>query len=273
MPTTPRREDAIVQQFLSGYENRSWADAQIEWLDKTMDGAVEARATRKSDGKTVAIEHTIIEPFVGDKSDFASFETAFLQIEQDKSLLVPGRWIRLFIPIGTLQGRKREQDAIVKAVRDWLKRNRTSLKDGFSEHRCDIAGVSGQPSFSIALCTRVIPLPGNGDLHVRRQQIEENLGDVIEKALKKKLSKLVGTAADRHILILERQHMNLYPDRMLEEIEKRQTTFPELAKIHEIWIVETMFYERESFLRFERFAQGTLVESLDFQGDKFLAIE
>ena len=175
-----------------------------------------------------------------------------------------------FIPIGALRGRKEEQNTIVTAVHDWLRANRESLPDEISEHRCDIAGVSGRPSFSIALYTRVVAIPGKGALSVRRQQMEENLGDVIQKALTKKLPKLVKTAADQRILILERQHMNLYPARMLEEINKRKTAFPDLAKLDEIWIVETMFYERESYLRFERFVNGILAESLSFQGDKFL---
>ena len=76
MPTKSRREDTFIERFLSAYENGSWADAKICWLDKKIDGAVEALATRRSDGKTLAIEHTIIEPFVSDKEDFAFFKKA-----------------------------------------------------------------------------------------------------------------------------------------------------------------------------------------------------
>src|SRR5689334_3413293 len=102
MPTISRREDAIVEAFLSRYEDGSWADAQLEWLDKTMDGAVEVRATRASDGKRVAIEHTIIEPFIGEKADFAIFRAAGLAaIENDDSLVVPGLRIEVFVPVGT----------------------------------------------------------------------------------------------------------------------------------------------------------------------------
>jgi hypothetical protein len=31
-----------------------------------------------------------------------------------------------------------------------------------------------------------------------------------------------------------------------------------------------MFYERDSYLRFERYEKGTLVGSLDFKGEKLL---
>lgn len=268
MPTKAREENTFIARFLSAYEDYSWSDAHVDWLDERIDGAVEALATRKSDGKTLAIEHTVIEPFVGDKEDFAFFENAFLQIERDPALPVPGQWIRVFIPVGTLRGQRKKamRDAMVKTVHEWLSMNRLSLPDGFSEHHCAIVGISGTGPSQISLYIRVVPIGGAGKVHVRRQQVEDNLDEVIKKALTKKLPKLVGTSADRRILLLERQHMNLYPSRMLEEIEKRRNHFPELGGINEIWILETMFYEKESYLRFERFDNGVLVSSLDFLG-------
>lgn len=272
MPTKSRRENTLIERFLSAYENYSWADANIDWLDEKTDGAVEALAIRKSDGKTLAVEHTIIEPFVSDKEDFAFFSNAFLGIEEDKTLVVPGRWIRMFIPVGALYGHRKQatRDAIVAAVRAWLTVNRISLPDGFSEHLCVITEIPAKPDFSIKLYFKVVALQGSGRLHVRRQQMDDNLDEVIEKALIKKLPKLVRTNADKRILFLERQHMNLYPNRMLEEIEKRKAAFPEFARIDEIWILETMLYERDSYLRFERYENGKLIASLDFQGAKLL---
>ena len=99
MPTVFRRENTFIERFLSAYENHSWADAEIRWLDQETDSAVEALATRKSDRETLAIEHTIIEPFVKEKEDFAFFEAAFLKIEQDTTLLVPGRWVQVFVQL------------------------------------------------------------------------------------------------------------------------------------------------------------------------------
>jgi hypothetical protein len=263
-----------VERFLSAYEGYSWADSKVDWLDERLDGAVEALATRKSDSKTLAIEHTIIEPFIGDKEDFAFFERAFLPIEEDETLLVPNRWIRVFIPSGTLhgQGEQATRVAIVNGVHNWIRTNRLALPNGFSEHSCAIS-IPRKPDFKIMLYIRVLALPGPGRLHVRRQQMEDNLGEVIEKALKNKLPKLVQTKAEKRILLLERQHMNLYPNHMIEEVEKRKSRFPDLACVDEIWILETMFYDRESYLRFERFENGELVGSLNFDGagllDKF----
>jgi hypothetical protein len=48
---------------------------------------LELLATRKSDGTTLAIEHTLLESFVGNKRDFAQFEPVFPSIKDDQSLL------------------------------------------------------------------------------------------------------------------------------------------------------------------------------------------
>jgi hypothetical protein len=112
-----------------------------------------------------------------------------------------------------------------------------------------------------------------GSLHVRRQQVEDNLDEVIDKALSKKLPKLVNTMADKRILLLERQHMNLSPLKMLDEIEKRRTSFPGLAQVDETWILETIFYGTAfggSSLRFELYENGNEVGSFDFNDGRLM---
>jgi len=131
---------------------------------------------------------------------------------------------------------------------------------------------------NITLTIKVTPLRRGssaepGAMHVRRQQVDNNLGDVVEKALKKKLPKLVNTPADERILLLERQHMNLLPESMLAEIDARRSTFAELAKVDEIWIIETIFYGTAlggTYLRFDLHENGHATRSYDFKNGKLL---
>ncbi|HUZ47985.1 MAG TPA: hypothetical protein VMW54_15235 [Terriglobia bacterium] len=271
MPTKSRRENKFIKRFLSAYENYSWAEAKIDWLDETTDGAIDALATRTSDGKTLAIEHTTIEPFKNEKEDFAFFKKAFLPLENDTALPVPGYWIQVFIPVGILRGQRRQgvRDATVRAIRGWLKEKRLSLPSGFSKHGLSIP-ISATNTLDATVHVRLVPLAGPGKLHIRRQQVANDLGEVIEKALKRKLPKLVQTPACKRVLLLERQHMNLYPQCMLEEVERRKSKFPRLSSVEEIWLVETMFYHTDSYLRFERYEGDRLVDSLNFLGDNFL---
>src|SRR5262249_13726310 len=159
---------------------------------------------------------------------------------------VPDIWIRLFIPVGTLHLKKpRIRGRIAKAVHDWLRTNRLSLPKGNSEHSCTVTGIPDKPGIDITLHLKVVDLPGEGKLNVRRQQVGDTLGDVIEKMLAKKLPKLVKATASKRVLLLERQHMNLLPKSINEEIEKRRAMFPRLADVHEIWIVENIPFFQE----------------------------
>ena len=279
LQTRRSRDDHFISVFLSAYESGTWADAEStkpDAIDRT-NPAVDQLSTRRSDGKTLAIQHTTIEPFLGEKEDFAFFEAAFLRIEDDKSLPVPGRWIRVFVPVGALHHQRKQpaREAIVKAVHSWLKTKRLSLPYGAYPRSCPISGIPDKAPFHITLEVKVVPLQRGsaGSLHVRRQQVAGNLGEVIEIALEKKLPKLVSTKADKRILLLERQHMNLHPQSMLSEIEKRRKTFPDLAHVDEIWIMETIFYGSAfggTYLRFELYENGTEVRSFDFDGGKLV---
>jgi hypothetical protein len=281
MSMRPTREDPFIKRFLSAYERGSWADATLvkpDSIDRT-NPAVDQIATRRSDRKTLAIEHTIIEPYVGDKEDFAFFQSAFLGIEKDETLLVPGLWIQVFVPVGTLWNQPpKSRDAIVQSVHCWIKSNRAIVPKGISQHPCSVTGVPGELPFDITLSLKVVPLQDgsvaeHGTLHVRRQEIDSSLGDVIVKSLTKKLPKLVNTSADKRILLLERQHMNLFPERILGEIEKRRASFPDLGGVDEIWIIETIFYETAfggTCLCFELYKDGKVVGSFDFEGEKLM---
>ena len=157
MQTT--REDAFIKLFISAYERGSWSEATLikpDAINRTS-AAVDQVATRESDGKRLAIEHTIIEPFVGEKQDFVFFDSAFLKIEQDKALAVPERWTRVFVPAGLLRGQSKPaaRSAIVDAVRSWLQRNRLLLPNGSSQHHLSVS-VSGKKALDITLCIKVV---------------------------------------------------------------------------------------------------------------------
>jgi hypothetical protein len=211
------------------------------------------------------------------------FQPCFWRLSRTHPCLVPRRWIRVFVPVGSLQNKhkKAEQNAVVQSVRAWIKSNRLALSDGILQHRCAVAGIPGTVPFQITLNVKVVALEHgahakSGCLHIRRQQVEGDLSKVSDKALRTKVPKLVNTAADRYILLLERQHMNLTPQRILREIEMRRPSFPALAVVNEIWIVETPLYGTAfggTWLRFELYESGELLQSLDFNDEKLVIAE
>lgn len=240
MPTKPRSEDNLIKMLLSAYDNNSWAGCAVQWLDQQQDGAVEVLATG-SDGRTLAIEHTLIESFIGEREDLERFR-AFLRIEEDESLIVPGKIIYVNVPRGVLQ-KGQSWDRIVDGVHDWLRMNIRSLPTGESMPTCRIGGTVPD----VILKVTVIPEPTSTEHPIIRRYGPTNVGETVEKVLKAKLLKVVGTVADERILLLERNQWTLSELEMHDEIEKRRTTFPALAQV-DVWFVETVF-AREDGLR------------------------
>src|SRR5690349_8810630 len=123
MPSTLRPEDKLLELFLSAYEDSAWKEASLDWIDKRLDNTVEVIAER-ADGKKLAIEHTIVEPFSGEKADFAKFQKGFKAILEDTALQVPDKIIRVFVPVGVLDGRKpKAVESIAAGLHEWLKAN------------------------------------------------------------------------------------------------------------------------------------------------------
>jgi hypothetical protein len=253
MPTGERREDVFIDIFLSGYENGLWRDAQVERPEKFQDNAVEAIATRKSDGNTIAIEHTIIEPFIGEKGDFAQFWPSFERLQQDPSLVVPNRITRVFIPVGILDEQKAAaRKEIVFVISEWLKANIASLPEGWSKPGLRIP-LPGKPAIETFLNIEVLPTPNFHSLTIARQQVAVNLNEVVQKVLRNKIPKLVAASANTKILMLERQHMNLLPEDIIREIEKLRPHIQGLSAVDEIWMAETIFYDRDGVIHFFRY--------------------
>ena len=70
---------------MSAYEDCTWENSHIDWPDRAKDAAVEALVIRP-DGETLAIEHTLIESFAGEREDLERFKR-FLHIEDDSAFL------------------------------------------------------------------------------------------------------------------------------------------------------------------------------------------
>ena len=260
---SPRKERPLIELFLSAYDNDSYKGCLLEWLEDKQDGAVEVLATNRA-GETLAIEHTLIEPFVGEKQDSNRFLKAFLRLEGDSALVVPERDIDIGLPVGGLPTRY-DWNAIGEEIRTWLGTCRHSLPEGMSKHICTVGTTSKNESFTLTLTVWVTSNPDMpGHCRIARYGVPENLGDVVERALKTKLPKLVGTPAGKHILMLERDQMFPSELQIYVEIEKRKSDFPALNYVDEIWIANTVGLETEQYVSLALIDRRGLVELLSF---------
>jgi len=199
--------------------------------------AIEAVAC-DAHGHRLAVEHTLIQPFDGQKSDDLPFLKGFERLRLDDSLRVPDRLIEVIPPAFAIP-RGFDWDTVGRTVHDWFRDARLTFGNGESWHTIpdlpfkldvlvqtmDIAGTEGVVSVS-----RLLPKD--------RPFIE-----VLRTALARKIPKLVATPADTHILLLEDASSAIGFRQVIEGIDVCREESPQLSDVTAIWVVKTIVWK------------------------------
>ncbi len=240
-----KRDEKLVRHFLAGYNKLMKAHYSVVALPDQIPLSVSRRpkaveAIAEDDERNrLAIEHTLIEPFEGERADTQRFKEVLAPLESDPSLVVPEYDIDVFMKVGAIPTRIRWREVGLK-VREWFRDNARLLPDGPSAIR--IPGLA----FDLTLFVGKSHEPGYpGRVWSSRAKPPDSLANVIIKALKKKVPKLAQTPADKRFLLLEKADIvNPYRDISLH-IQQAAEEVLDLAGIDEIWIVNTAVWERE----------------------------
>lgn len=259
------RERPIIEMLLSAHENGIWKGASLDWVEQKQDGAVEVIATR-TDGTSLALEHTLIQPFVGEKFDSETFMKAFGRIEKNPALVLPERILDVIIPVHAIP-KGYNWDEVGKDLVTWLIANHAGArKEGESHYTVPVGSTSKNGELLLNITLRTTNLPGMaGNCLISRRKMPGDLGTIIEKALKTKIPKLVKTAADRRILLLEREQIGLGDSQVYCEVVKLAPKFPDIEKIDEIWLANTSILASEGWAYFTLMDGRGLVELLSFE--------
>ncbi len=247
-----RRDSKLVELFLRGYNEANCETYRIaEWPDQNQRQipAVEAVAVN-SRGIRLAIEHTLVQPFVGEKDDSQPFLAVFSSLERNSSLTIPDYDITLVVPVGAIPKGIR-WEACAEMIREWLRRQENSLPEGVSRH------VIPNLPFRLELSVEKIYIPGfEGSVCVMRSHMPETLGGVVSKALHDKLPKLLNTPADRRILLLEKDNLPRGYVEIAQTIESLELEFTRLSEVDSIWVVNTVAWESEMVVWFLKIWPG-----------------
>jgi hypothetical protein len=231
------------------------------------DGDVDALATRRSDGIKVAIEHTLVEPFIGAKTDFhGPFKHLQAKLLADASLQVAGNSLRIYVTAGDLPPGSRWQ-SIADEIAIWVKAQYSSFPDQRGALlRCP---CPSHPSGELSLWVQGVVVPGSHrpyQLIVGRRYDASSIDDSIRKALDAKLPKLARTGADRRILLLERDQEGPIPEDIRTQVAMRRRDYPALAAVDELWIADT--YEPNEWFSFSHHQEGKDWIGFEFLGDE-----
>ena len=209
------KERPIIEMLLSAYENDTWKGSSFDWVEEKQDGAVEVVATR-ADGKTLALEHTLIQPFVGEKFDSEAFIKAFGRIEKNPALVLPERNLDVIIPVYAIP-KGYNWDEVGKDLLAWLVANHAGVpKDSQVKYTVPAGGNSRNGPLLLRVTLRTMSQPGRAgncliyrNYLIQRNEMPLGIETVVEKALRTKIPKLVNTVADKRILLLEREQTGL----------------------------------------------------------------
>lgn len=179
---------------------------------------------------------TLIEPFDGNRDEFERLRRFFFPMFSGGELVVPG--VATYVDVARDALRLGAPcAALAKNLYEWTRLHIGSLPvDGRTTiHR--ITGVAKCPEFEVTV--RRQRLSSSKGFFLVRRCGRQNVGEVVEKALRKKLGKLVAAGAHKRILLLERQDWRLDERDILAEMRQRRAQWPDLDQVDEVWIVKT----------------------------------
>jgi len=236
-----KRDIQLVELLLKHLNSRCGTDYAITTLPEEADRtnkAVEAIATN-SKGDSIAVEHTLIQPFVGEKDDTQPFLRVFAPLETDPDCKLSQHDITVFVPAGIVR-KGIDWNALAAELMTWLRTTKKALPDGESEHRFSTT----EPELGISVQkTHRSGLPGR--VFVGRSKMPESFADVIRTALRTKLPKLAAASASTRMLLLEKDSPPHGYAEIASEIERACAELQELERIDAIWVVNTVAWESE----------------------------
>ena len=251
----------VVRLFLSGYAKATGTGfVRIDPTDERVRNrpAVDAVATDKF-GKAVAVEHTVLQPFPGQKKALqGTLEKVFEPLKRQP---VPGRNIMITVPDYSVRGR-RVKAQLAAEVRTWFEGAKKSFPHGWSYHVIPVLDTEVH-----MVVERVEMDADRGVISIMyaHPRMKEQFGEAVLRSLEKKIQKLVDAVADRKILLFQREWL-AYSKRHLDgALDLLAPRFPGLGQVDEIWLVDSVFLKRHGYLEFQRVRPAEWSSSASFR--------
>jgi hypothetical protein len=245
-----RRDQQLVEFFLRGYNKHFGYTYRVLTRPEENAGskpAVEAIAQDES-GHTLAIEHTLVQAFVGQKQGECPFADVLGPLKDDPSLRIPGYIVEIFVPFGQISEiPRRHRGGIHCRLREWFRNARNGLPEGSSS--CRIPGVGFDLTIEFEKWEGPYP---EGRVFVWYFDAPRSFPTVVSEALRKKLTKLTDTAADKRILLLETADPAVAFTKVTRTIQSLEDQFPLLSRINEAWNPRTPGWETERVIFFRQ---------------------
>lgn len=198
---------------------------------------------RDAGGRSLAIEHTLIEPYAGNKADIAPFLKTLAALEGHPLLRQRGYIITASQPVGAIPRGIKWVDLPQQMVPQ-LAAVLPGLPEG--QHTLTVAG----PQWSLDLhVNKMRTAPTDpGRFFTARIYPGDPGPELIIAALRKKVPKLAAAAADKRILLLEKDAVAGTVEAQFDQLPDEPRIQALLGSIDEVWTVNTAGLESEDII-------------------------
>jgi hypothetical protein len=243
-----RRDQVLVTMYLDEYNKSNGVVFEVkEWPEQIERNkpAVEAVAVNEN-GETLAIEHTLLQGFAGEKEDSNRFLKVVGSLEKEPSLRLPDYMIDLTLQVGAIPNGV-DWSTVRTTLAEWLKASMCDFPVGVS------SAVVPNLSFELKIGIHKIELKDDeGKIFFSRYEPADSLSEVVKTALSKKIQKLIDTDARKRILLFEKDGLLHGYNAIHETIAHVAQEFPGLRHLDEIWLLGTAAWESEKRVNFAR---------------------
>jgi len=239
---TTKHDKAVIERFVQAFNaEQQTAYAITAWPDEQdrTGKAIDALASNGS--TTLAIEHTLLQPFSGERNDTTIFLQTIGKLDKAPHLMLPNLSVTLTIDVGAIT-KGIDWSTITPAIEHWYLDVRDQLSNGGSRHT-----IPNLP-FTLEVHVERTPLKHDrGFFFIGRVMPDKPLRDTVEQALKTKVDKLTAASADKRILLLEKETPIFGDGEVGELLQQLLPQFPKLAQVDEVWIANTVALKSEDY--------------------------
>jgi len=245
-----RDDIELVKMFLTGFKDENGRTYKLKArpdVAERKEKAIEAIA-ESEDGRTLAMEHTYIQPFAGERADAVPFQTVFEQLRTDSDLTLPNRFIDVIVPAFAVR-KGVDWIQVAQKVREWFLKVRESFPEE-GEKWYTIPDVG----FKLDVLVQTFDLPSTKGVLLASRLLPagDPFGAVIRTALEKKVPKLIGTPADSRILLFQDGGTSIGYSRIARSLDEYTSALPETKRLTSVWAVHTMEWKSKGHALFVR---------------------
>jgi len=198
---------------------------------------------RDAGGRTLAIEHTLIEPYAGNKADIDPFLKTLGALENHPLLRQPGFMITASQPVGAVPRGIKWVDQPQQMVPQLA-----AVLPGLPEGQRTVTVAGPQWSLDLHVNKMRTAPTDPGRFFTARIYRGDPGPELMVAALEKKVPKLAAATADKRILLLEKDAVAGTVEAQFDQLPDEPRIRALLGSIDEVWTVNTAGLESEDII-------------------------